>query len=245
MRRVRQPGCFWGGVAVIVILVTAIAGMVVALTIHTSCTRLFDLNVAPTFFVTSDIFNGNFTVCQTDKMQLALRARIRFDENNNPTNIFPSNGNGTYSVMAGAPLGFPSTPNAMTTARWNFEWSINVFNGSIDDYDFKIGIDPSPALTPAYFFYDPVSTAQPTVWFGNATTGNTEGIQAGSLSEFTEIRAASSVAQQTANYQFYAPFSAFDFDANSPGYYFVSLDAFLKNTTTVVASTEITVLSFY
>ena len=79
--------------------------------------------------VTSDVIfgsgnaNGSFTVDRQNGIDLGLRGKLRFDTNNQPQNIFNSNGDGTFNFAAGiAPGGFGFAPNAPV---WNFEFSIN------------------------------------------------------------------------------------------------------------------------
>src|SRR3546814_4080660 len=85
----------------------------------------FDQNVTKEVIFGSGNANGSFTVDRQNGIELGLRAKLRFDETNQPQNTFNSNGDGTYSFPAGTPpTGFGFDPNSPTTPVWNFEWSI-------------------------------------------------------------------------------------------------------------------------
>ena len=67
----------------------------------------FDQNVTPDVIFGSGNTNGSFTVDRQGSIELGLRAKLRFDSNNQPQNVFNSNGDGSYSFVAGpAPSGF-------------------------------------------------------------------------------------------------------------------------------------------
>ena len=71
---------------------------------------------------------GNIISTTDIGVEIGLRAKLRFDENNQPQNIFNYDGVDTYTFEARAPLnGFNDAPNPADpgTAIWNFEWSVN------------------------------------------------------------------------------------------------------------------------
>lgn len=108
--------------------------------------------------------NGFFTVSSYEGIELGLRAKLRFDDNNQPQNTFNSNGDGTYSFDNTAPpLGFGWNEGASTSAIWNFEWSIDLTDSSsnfeFDDLSFMLSIDFDSGAGTNFLSFDP--TAQP------------------------------------------------------------------------------------
>ncbi len=104
--------------------------------------------------------NGSFTVDRENGIELGLRTKLRFDENNQPQNIFNSNGDGTYTFPAGTlPTGFGFDPNSPTTPVWSFEWSINSSfdgNGStLGGFIYQIQIDFDPSAGTNFRTFDP------------------------------------------------------------------------------------------
>ena len=87
-----------------------------------------DANVTNNVIFGSGVSNGNFTVNNIldGGVEIGLRARVRFDAANMPTNDNASTGNGTYNVPNGSPTpGFSWQQNSTSTAKWNFDWSVN------------------------------------------------------------------------------------------------------------------------
>ena len=68
----------------------------------------YDQDVTPDVIFGDGNANGSFTVnddAATSNIELGLRAKLRFDATGQPDNIFNSNGDGTYTFVAGAPTG--------------------------------------------------------------------------------------------------------------------------------------------
>ena len=87
-------------VAVISVLVLEICGATNAWAVEE-----FDQDITPNAIFGSGNFNGNFTTDRQNGIELGLRAKLRFNEDNLPENTF--NSNGTYSFAVGkAPSGF-------------------------------------------------------------------------------------------------------------------------------------------
>lgn len=211
----------------------------------------FDQNATPDVIFGSGNANGSFTVDRQGPIELGLRGKLRFDTNNQPQNIFNSNGDGTYNFVAGAaPSGFGWLPSSATTPVWNFEFTVNVdVDGlgvnKLDDFSYELGLDFNPDDdVPNFLVFDPIT---PTVLvpfydhsFGdNSTTALTDFV-AGDGPTYTTYLSTYNVAQNSWNYEFFnnPPFDSFD--PTVPGVYDIYLKAFQG--TTEVASTSIKIL---
>lgn len=201
---------------------------------------LFDQNVTNDVIFGSGNTNGGFTVDRANGIELGLRAKLRFDDTNQPQNVFNSNGNGSYSFAAGAPQGggFSFAPGSPSTATWNFEWSINSnFDGSggnLDQFLYTIQIDFDPADPGSNFqSFDPingaVAPAFPDHAIGDNSTGNGGGTEASDAADYADLIANNNLAQNSWNMEFFDEALNFPFDANVPGVYSFVLSAFNLN----------------
>ena len=99
--------------------------------------------------------NGGFTVDRRNGVELGLRGQLRFGVNNQPQNIYNSNGDGTYSFPTGTPnLALPHPEWASeTTPVWSVVFAINSDHEDRDDtpsavlsdftYEMAVDFDPS------------------------------------------------------------------------------------------------------
>ena len=104
-----------------------------------------DTDVTPDAIFGSGNDNGEFTINRQSSVELGLRAKLRFPA----SNIFKSNGDGTYTYNTGS--GTSTAPNP----EWGFEWSVNTdFTGgsglTIDDFN---GIFDGEAQAKEIFHY--------------------------------------------------------------------------------------------
>ncbi len=208
----------------------------------------FDQNVTPDVIFGSGNDNGSFTVDVQNNIELGLRGKLRFDASNQPQNIFNSNGDGTYSFLAGAaPGGFSWLPNSPTTPVWNFEFTVNVDVASggvnkLDDFTFELGLDDHPGSDETNFLvFDPITPNVSVPYYDHAIGDNVGTVvSAGDGPTYVGYLAAYNVAQNSWNYEFFndAPWDAFD--PAVPGIYTIYLKAFQG--TTEVAYTEIRIL---
>jgi hypothetical protein len=191
---------------------------------------MFDQDVTNNVIFGSGNANGGFTVEQSNGIELGLRAKLRFDENNQPQNIFNSNGDGTYTFAAGTPpTGFGFAPGAPTTPVWNFEWSINSnFDGSgasLDTfrYDIRIDFDPGPGVN--FQAFDPINQAFADHSIGTNATASGAGAEATDPADYQALIAANNLAQNSWNMEFFnnGPFDIFD--PKVPGIYTILLAA--------------------
>ncbi len=183
----------------------------------------FDQNITPDVIFGSGNANGSFTTDVAGGVELGLRGKLRFNAANNPENTFNSNGDGSYSFIAGAaPGGFSWQPGSPTTPVWNFEFSVNT---NVDGtsglvladltYELALDFDPSPGGT-NFLVFDLITPSVPAPMYDhslgdNMTTAATDVI-AGDPVAYAAALASLNVAQNSWNYEFFndAPFNAFN-----------------------------------
>lgn len=194
---------------------------------------IFDADVTPDVIFGSGNANGSFTVDRNNGIELGLRGKLRFDENNQPQNTFNSNGDGTYTFQAGAaPGGFSFDPNSPTTPVWSFEWSINSnfdgTGGNLDNFTYLLELDGDPGPGTNFLFFDPINLPFADHAIGDNSTGNGQGTVADDATEYASLINANNVAQQSWNYEFFnldgTALAAFD--PNVIGTYTIRLSAF-------------------
>lgn len=222
----------------------------------------YDADVTPDAIFGGGNANGSYTVDRANGIELGLRGKLRFDENNSPQNIFNSNGDGSYKFKAGLPpTGFGFAANSPTTPVWNFEWSINsdyddpTYSGNdLDDliYQLTLDFDPGPGTTPNLTF-DPIHDINPNFgdvrWdhsIGNNDTGNGGGAEdTSSVAAYDALITANNVAQNSWSMEFFNE-SPYDiFNPKTPGVYTFSLSAYDPadtGYTTPLASTSIDII---
>lgn len=203
----------------------------------------YDADVKPDILFGSGVNNGGFTVDQNDGVgvELGLRAKLRFDDNNQAQNIFNSNGDGTYSFEAGLPpTGFGWVPGSTSTAVWNFEWSINSnFDGSsgynLDDLTYTLDIDFDPSAGTNFLSFDPINGIDPTkpmdpLYYdhsiGNNGSDDTTDSVAGDSTEYSTLIAGNNVAQNSWNMEFFSTVAPQTFSGAARGIYTFTLTAF-------------------
>jgi hypothetical protein len=237
--------------------------------LHTACALgLFfgSAQISEASSVTSNVIfgsgnvNGDFTIgtgtygdpadlgVDLPVAELGLRAKLRFDENNQPQNTFNYDGVDTYTFSAGLPpSGFGFAPGSTGTAVWNFEWSIgsdSQFSGpplidrtSLSALTYEIRIDGDPTAGTNFLAFDPINLLFADHALGNTTTAAGAGIVATDAAEYSALLSTSSLAQNSWNYEFFNdPGTALEFfDARLPGAYRIELEAFWEGNS--VAST--------
>jgi len=192
----------------------------------------YDQNVTPDVIFGAGNANGAFTVDTTDdgKIEVGLRAKLRFDASNQAQNIFNSNGDGTYTFDPGPPPagGFGFCSGCPTTPIWNLEWTVNVDVSSgtdpLTDYTYEVGIDfdPDPVGT-NFLTFDPINQSYYDHAIGDNSTPNGGGTIAADATEYASLIGSNNVAQNSWNMEFFndAPFDGFD--PNDTGAYTVYL----------------------
>jgi len=229
----------------------AVAGVLVA-SVTAANALTFDQNVTPDVIFGSGNANGGFTVDQNNGVELGLRAKLRFDENNLPQNQFNSNGDGSYTFTAGnPPTGFGFAAGAPTTPVWNFEWSVNTnFDGTgstLDQYFYVLELDADPGAGTNSLTFDPITPSILNPFadhaIGDNTTGNGGGVKATDAASYVNLLAANNVAQNSWNYEFFNDLGDVldGFNPHTPGVYTIRLSAFDIQTDERVAQTSINV----
>jgi hypothetical protein len=202
----------------------------------------FDQNVTPDVIFGSGNANGSYTTDRVDSLEIGLRGKLRFNASCMAENTFNSNGDGTYSFIAGvAPDGPGGAADCAGTATpvWSYEWSVNVdyddgSGASIDDYVYELGLDTNPSTGTTFCTWDPLSDpGAPFFWdhsFGDNTTANGAGVEAGDNATYVAHTQNFNVAQQSWRYDFHDDGSPFDpcdyiFDPNADATYTIYLSA--------------------
>ena len=193
---------------------------------------LFDQNVTNNVIMGSGITNGGFTVDRDRGIELGLRAKLRFDANGDPQNIFNSNGDGTYSFNAGQAVGgFSFAQPPTTTPVWNFEWSINSdYKDSsgyvLSDYRYEIKMDFEAGPGQNFLSFDPINVLGADHSIGNNSTAQSGGDEAATIGAYQVLIDSNNLAQNSWNMEFFndAPFDIFDPTVN--GKYDFVLSAF-------------------
>jgi len=192
---------------------------------------IFDTNVTPDVIFGDGNANGSWTVSQSSGIELGLRAKVRFDENGQPQNIFNSNSDGTYDFA-------PGSYTASTRPDWNFEWAINSnFDGNGDNltaFTYTLSLDwDSGAGTLFSTNFDPVNQPYTDNAIGDNSTGNGDGTsvpladdatapeQIAASIAYTGLIQSNNVAQNSWAYNWFAPI-----DPLAPGQYTIKLDAY-------------------
>ena len=215
-------------------------------------------SVTPDVIFGSGNANGGFTIDQGGGVEIGLRGKLRFDDNNAPQNIFnfagtDSNGVGQYNFAAGAaPTGFGWDQNSPTTPIWSIDWSINSnfdsedsLGGVLNAFDYAFAIDGDPtAGTDFTKIFDPINVSGADHSIGTNATGNGGGLV--DTANYATLIGENNVAQNSLNFEFVNEITdglflnqLEFFDPNTPGTYRIMLSAFEKGTSNVVARSEI------
>lgn len=204
----------------------------------------FDQNVTPDVIFGDGNANGGFTVDTANGVEIGLRGKLRFDANDQPQNVFNSNGLGGYSFDAGNP---PMGAGGAATPVWSFEWSINSnvdgSGGMLDQFTYLLELDGDPGAGTDFGSFDPINAPFFDHAIGDNTTGNGDGVAATSIAEYSALIAANNVAQNSWRYDFFnttmTQLSAFD--PNESGVYTIRLSAFDGQTALASSSIDIRV----
>ncbi|MEM7054336.1 MAG: DUF11 domain-containing protein [Pseudomonadota bacterium] len=207
---------------------------------------VFDGNVTPDAIFGFGNANGGFTIDRQNGVEVGLRAKLRFDDNGLPDNIFNSNGDGTYTYIATVAPGRPDN-----TGPWGFEWSINTnYDGStifnLDDLTYELGLDADPGPGTDFLTFDPLALPSPfgnPFWdhaIGDNSTANGDGDEATDEPSYQTLIAFNNVAQNSWRYAFFPVTPLDGYNAKLEGEYTIYLEA--RNGIQVLARSEITVI---
>lgn len=219
-------------------IVVVVTGFLCVLGASGAMADSFDQNITPDVIMGSGISNGFWTVDHADGVELGLRAKLRHDASGAPQNIFNSNGDGTYSFAAGV-----APTQSSPTAVWSIEWSINTdYLGTsgvmLDDLTYTLAYGGGSG-------FDPINGANPgaggaVFWdhaIGDNTTGNGDGVSAGSVAGYAALIAGKNVAQNSWKAHWVLPAT---FDPTVSGVYDFTLSAW--DGTSLVTSVDMQVI---
>jgi len=168
----------------------------------------FDQPVTPEVIFGSGNSNGSFTVDRRNGIEVGLRAKLRYDANGNPQNVFRSNGDGSYTYFTRSRPDFPDGQRG----EWAFEWSVNTdFDDSTGDnlaaYSYEIGLDADAGQSTDFLTFDPITPSLAAPSFdhaiGNNSTGNGEGLVAINETVYEALIADNNLAQNSWQYGFF------------------------------------------
>lgn len=189
-------------------------------------------NVTPDVIFGSGNANGSFTGETRNNIEVGLRGKQRYPA----ANVFNYDGVDTYTFDTTA-----LTTNPTNRSVFNFEWSVNVdADGStgdaLSDFDHWLSFDLDPTPGVSLFAFDPFNTSGYVDHaFGDNFTGNGGGT-AGTNTTLVSLTNTNNVAQQSSNLGF-----GFSADPDLPGSYAFKFEVFEKGTTTLLASSSITI----
>ncbi len=206
---------------------------------------IYDQDVTPDIIFGSGNANGAFAIDSQNGVELGLRAKLRFDDTNQPANVFNSNGAGQYFFdNIAPPTGFGFAANSAASAIWNFEFSINSdVDGSgtaLSNLTYLLSIDFDPGMATQFLSFDPINLDAADHGIGTNSTANGGAQVAGSPEEYQALIASNNVAQNSWNMEFFDN-STFTFNNTDNGVYDFVLTAF--NNDVEVASTSMQVVS--
>ena len=146
---------------------------------------IYDGDVTPDVVFGTGNDNGSFTIQRSGGVELALRGKLRFNENGLPENIFNSNGDGSYSFQTRTDLGGKS--------EWSFEFSVNSDTSGTDavpvgNFTYELGLDKDPTLGTDFLAFDPITQPYSTHFFGTSTTTNGNGLMVRSRAPVSTAR---------------------------------------------------------
>ena len=221
----------------------------IAVTASASAGIVHNSSIVGNVIMGSGITDGGWTINQTGNMELALRAKVRYDVGTGDAlNVFNANGDGTFNHAAGNPGGALSG-----RGRWNFEWSVNtnVSGGAggatLSAYEFVLGVDSDAGVGTNFSSYSLrgnnfVAGAPYDHTFGNNATAQSGGTKATPAS-FATLLGANSLMQNSTNMEFVDDGLLFasDFNPNINGNYSFFLEARELNGG-LIGRTDITVI---
>jgi len=220
----------------------------------------FDQNVTPDVIFGSGNVNGSYTKVAQDGVEIGMRGKLRFPA----SNVFNSNGDGTYTFNTG------SGTSVFPKSEWSFEWSVNTdYNGAnpsrkVGDLTWEIGMDNDPGAGTNYLVFDPISIgtiipytvpAGPIpVWdhsMGDNTTPNGGGVEAvvptgGAV--YAGYLTTYNVAQNSWQPTFYQNTAPYSWNPNTVGryeYYLAALDGgseIARSAITIIATSGASML---
>lgn len=216
---------------------------------------MYDQDVTPDILFGDGNVNGSFTTDRVGGLEIGLRGKLRFDDNNQPQNVFNSNGDGTYTFESGLPpTGFGFAPNSPTTPIWSFEWSVNTDTLSTDaasslvqleDYRYELRLDGDPGPGTDFLVFDPINVPNADHGIGGNDTANGAGDDDNPRTDmqYAMLIEANNVAQNSWSYEFFndSGTALENFDPTLNGSYTIELEAFDRSTGASVGLSSIVI----
>ena len=204
---------------------------------------MYDQDITPDVIFGSGNANGAFTVDSRNGMELGLRAKLRFDETNQPASVYNSDGAGKYYFdNIAPPNGFGWAAGSSSSAIWNFDFSVNSnVDGSgsvLSDFTYLLEIDYDPGVTTQFYEIDVINQFPYDHALGTNATGNGEGVS--DPANYFSLINTNNVAQNSWNVEFFND-EQFTFTNTDDGLYDIRLSAFDNGVE--IASTSIQVVS--
>lgn len=123
-------------------------------------------NVSPNVIFGTDVANGSFTGATSGNVELALRAKLRYDLTGQPQDIFNYDGVDTYTFMSAA-------SNAPANRSiFNFEWSISTLAGALTSLTYLLTVDTDPTVgSNNGIVYNPLGAISTGYYLGTSASG--------------------------------------------------------------------------
>ena len=220
----------------------------IAVTASANAGIVHNSNIVGNVIMGTGIGDGGWTINQTGNMELALRAKVRYDVGTGDAlNVFNANGDGTFNHAAGNPGAALSG-----RGRWNFEWSVNTDvsgtgGAKISAYEFVLGVDSDAGVGTNFSSYSlvgnsPVAGAPYDHTFGSNATAESGGTKATTPALFASLLGLNSLMQNSTNMEFVDDGLLFasDFNPNIDGNYSFFLEA--RDAAGLIGRTDITVI---
>ena len=202
-----------------------------------SAAIMYDQDVTPDAIFGSGNANGSYTVDRSNGVELGLRGKLRHNESGNPENTFNSNGDGTYSFVAGSAVG-----QSPVTAVWSVEWSINTdylgeTGWNLNDLEYVFAVDQDASAGTNFVFSDVINgQSYYDHSIGTNATGNGGGTEAADANEYANLIDNNNVAQNSRKAHWIIP----SFDPTISGVYDFMMTAL--NNGQEIASTRIQII---
>ena len=124
-------------------------------------------DVTPNVIFGTGNINGSFTGATAGGVELALRAKLRYDLTGQPQNTFNHDGVDTYTFLSSN-----SVP-AVNRSVFNFEWPISTLAGALNSLTYLLTVDTDASVNNNFgLSYDPLGLFSTGYYLGTGASGN-------------------------------------------------------------------------
>ncbi len=124
-------------------------------------------NVTPNVIFGTGNINGSFTGATAGGVELALRAKLRFDLTGQPQNTFNYDGVDTYTFLSA------NSAAPIDRSVFNFEWSISTLAGALSSLTYLLTVDTDATVTNnGAISYNPLGAISTGYYLGTGASGN-------------------------------------------------------------------------